>query len=62
MPLKIVRFDLRRMLSVIPLGFKMLIKGKVPNPFAPPIPGIGQVRAIFNALGRATRLPGRNHP
>jgi len=62
MPLKIVRFNLRRMLSVIPLGVRMLMKGKVPNPFAHPITGIGQVRAIFNALGGATRLPGRNHP
>ena len=62
MPLKIVRFNLRRMLSVIPLGLRMLMKGKVPNPFAHPIAGIGQVRAIFNALGGATRLPGRNHP
>src|SRR5438132_1076558 len=37
MPLKIARFNLRRMLSVIPLGIKMFVKGKIPNPFARPI-------------------------
>src|SRR5437867_5264444 len=62
MPLKIARFNLRRILSVIPLGIKMFVKGKIPNPFARPIPGIGQVRAIFNALRDATRVPGRTHP
>jgi succinate dehydrogenase / fumarate reductase iron-sulfur subunit len=51
MPLKIVRFNLKRMLGVMPLGVTMLLKGKVPNPFGRPIPGIAQVRSIF-AAGR----------
>ncbi|MBI4400139.1 MAG: succinate dehydrogenase iron-sulfur subunit [Nitrospirae bacterium] len=55
MPLKIVRFNLKRMLSVLPLGIRMLLKGKVPNPFAHPISGIGQVRAIFAAARRRAR-------
>jgi succinate dehydrogenase / fumarate reductase iron-sulfur subunit len=47
MPLKIIGFNLRRLLSVLPLGTKMLLKGKVPNPLSPPIPGIQHVRRIF---------------
>jgi succinate dehydrogenase / fumarate reductase iron-sulfur subunit len=47
MPLKIIGFNLRRLLSVLPLGIKMLLKGKVPNPLSPPIPGIQHVRRIF---------------
>lgn len=52
MPLKVIGFDLRRALDVLPLGLKMLLKGKVPNPFAPSIPGISQVRSIFSAFRR----------
>jgi len=52
MPLKIVGFNLRRLLRVVPLGIKMLLKGKVPNPLAPPIPGIAQIRSIFSAARR----------
>lgn len=52
MPLKVVGFNLGRLLHVLPLGLKMLLHGKVPNPFAPPIPGIAQVRAIFAARRR----------
>ena len=52
MPLKIVRFNLKRMLGVIPLGIMMFLKGKVPNPFGRPIPGIAQVRSIFQAARR----------
>ncbi|HEX3203192.1 MAG TPA: succinate dehydrogenase iron-sulfur subunit [Nitrospiraceae bacterium] len=49
MPLKIVGFNLKRLLHVLPLGLRMLLKGKVPSPFAPAIPGIAGVRAIFAA-------------
>ena len=49
MPLKIVGANLKRLLHVLPLGIKMLLKGKVPSPLTPPIPGIGEVRAIFAA-------------
>jgi succinate dehydrogenase / fumarate reductase iron-sulfur subunit len=47
MPLKIVGFDLKRLLHILPLGIKMFLKGKVPNPFTPAIAGIGQIRRIF---------------
>jgi succinate dehydrogenase / fumarate reductase iron-sulfur subunit len=47
MPLKIIGFNLWQLLRVLPLGIKMLLKGKVPNPLTPPIPGIGLVRSIF---------------
>ncbi len=52
MPLKIVGFSLKRLLRLLPLGLKMLLKGKVPNPLAPPIPGIAQVRSIFGVARR----------
>jgi succinate dehydrogenase / fumarate reductase iron-sulfur subunit len=55
MPLKIVGLNLRRLLDVLPLGWAMLRKGKVPSPFAPAIPGIARVRAI---LARAARHTG----
>jgi succinate dehydrogenase / fumarate reductase iron-sulfur subunit len=47
MPLKVVGMNLKRLLQVLPLGLRMWLKGKVPNPFAPPIPGIDHVRSIF---------------
>ena len=47
MPLKIVGFDLKRLLHILPLGIKMFLKGKVPNPLTPAIAGIGQIRRIF---------------
>lgn len=53
MPFKVVGFNLKHLLHVLPLGIKMLLKGKVPNPFARPIPGIAQVRTIFHKMRRA---------
>lgn len=59
MPLKVIGFNPRRMWEVLPLGLKMLLKGKVPNPLAGPIPGIAQVRSIFAAFrGKAVRGEG----
>jgi succinate dehydrogenase / fumarate reductase iron-sulfur subunit len=55
MPLKIVAFKLRRLLGVLPLAWAMLLKGKVPNPLSPAIPGVEHVRAIF---ARAVRQRG----
>jgi succinate dehydrogenase / fumarate reductase, iron-sulfur subunit len=52
MPLKIIGFNLRELLRVLPLGLKMLLKGKVPNPLAPAIPGIALVRSIFAQRNR----------
>ena len=54
MPLKVIRWNVPRLLSVLPLGLRMWLKGKVPNPFAHPIPGIEQVRAVFAARRRPT--------
>lgn len=52
MPMKIIGFNLPRLFSVLPLGLAMLRKGKVPNPLAPAIPGITQIRAIFAAASK----------
>ena len=57
MPLKIVGFNLRRLLGVLPLGLAMLRKGKVPNPLAPPIPGIARIREIMAATTRRAGSP-----
>jgi succinate dehydrogenase / fumarate reductase iron-sulfur subunit len=54
MPLKVVGFSPRRLLQVLPLGLRMLFKGKVPNPFGHPISGINQIRHIFSALRHTT--------
>lgn len=55
MPLQVIGFSLRRLLHVLPLGVKMLLKGKVPNPLAPPISGIAQIRSIFAAARRQAK-------
>src|SRR5581483_6414221 len=49
MPLKIVGWNVRRLLNLLPLGLRMWLKGKVPNPFASPIAGIEDIRRIFAA-------------
>jgi succinate dehydrogenase / fumarate reductase iron-sulfur subunit len=55
MPLKVVGFSLTRLLHVLPLGIRMWLKGKVPNPLARPVPGIAQVRAIVAAARRQSK-------
>ncbi len=52
MPLKVVGPSLRRFLHVLPLGIRMLLKGKVPNPLHPPIEGVQHVRALLERTGR----------
>jgi succinate dehydrogenase / fumarate reductase iron-sulfur subunit len=52
MPLKIIGLDVKRLLQVLPLGVKMWLKGKVPNPLARPIPGISQIRSLFASRQR----------
>lgn len=47
MPLKVIGPSLRRFLHVAPLGVRMLLKGKVPNPLHPPIAGVDHVRSIL---------------
>ncbi len=55
MPLKVVGFDWKRLLSVIPLGIKMLLRGKVPNPLGHSIEGIEYVRSLFAAARRRVK-------
>ena len=52
MPLKVIGLDVKRLLHVLPLGVRMWLKGKVPNPLAGPIPGISHIRSIFAARHR----------
>jgi len=52
MPLKVVGLHLTRLAQIMPLGIRMLLKGKVPNPLHPPIQGVEHVRRI---LTRPTR-------
>ena len=47
MPLKVIGLNLRRFLHVLPLGMRMLFKGKVPSPLHPPIEGVERVRAML---------------
>jgi succinate dehydrogenase / fumarate reductase iron-sulfur subunit len=51
MPLKVVGPDLRRFLHILPLGFRMLFKGKVPSPLHPAIRGVDRVRGILRRSG-----------
>lgn len=52
MPLKVVGVDLWRLFHVLPLGLRMLVKGKVPNPLGHRLPGLDQIRAIFQRVRR----------
>src|SRR2546429_1993463 len=52
MPLKVVGPSLRRFLHVLPLGIRMLLKGKVPNPLHPPIEGVQHVRGLLERTRR----------
>lgn len=54
MPLKVVGFEPRRLVSVMPLGLRMLVRGKMPNPLGHTVPGIEAVRAVFRTT-RANR-------
>lgn len=51
MPLKLTGKDLAGILRIIPLGIRMLIKGKVPSPFKRGIEGIKDIRRIFKERG-----------
>lgn len=52
MPLKVVGRSFRRFLHVVPLGLRMLFKGKVPGPFATRMTGLEQIRGIFRRAKR----------
>jgi succinate dehydrogenase / fumarate reductase, iron-sulfur subunit len=55
MPLKVVRKGgIRDLLRIIPLGFRMFLKGKVPFPFRfkSAIQGMEKIRALYKARGK----------
>ncbi len=54
MPLKVVGFAPRALLRILPLGLKMLFKGKVPNPLGHAIPGLSHLQALIRRVRRAT--------
>jgi succinate dehydrogenase / fumarate reductase iron-sulfur subunit len=47
MPLKVIGLSLRQFLHVLPLGIRMLLKGKVPNPWHSSMEGPEKVRALL---------------
>lgn len=49
MPVAMVWPNLWRMLAIVPLGIRMFLKGKVPGWFQRPIPGIREIRRLFEA-------------
>src|SRR5207249_10317781 len=51
MPLKVTGVNFRHFLKVLPLGLRMLVKGKVPSPLHPGIQGVERVRAILERSG-----------
>jgi succinate dehydrogenase / fumarate reductase, iron-sulfur subunit len=54
MPLKVVGLSPRGLLHILPLGIKMLLKGKVPNPFGSAFPGLSQLQAFIERVRRVT--------
>jgi succinate dehydrogenase / fumarate reductase iron-sulfur subunit len=54
MPLKVVGFAPRGLLHILPLGIKMLLKGKIPNPFGHTFPGLSQLQSLIRRARRAT--------
>ena len=53
MPLRVIGPSARGLLHVLPLGIKMLLKGKVPYPFAHGLPGLSHVQALIQRVKRA---------
>ncbi len=54
LPIKMLWRHPGRLLRTLPLALKMLLKGKLPFPYKPPIKGIKAVRQIFEACKRAS--------
>ena len=54
MALKVVGFAPRGLLHILPLGIKMLLKGKVPNPFGHSFPGLSLLQAFIERVRRVT--------
>ncbi|THJ23035.1 MAG: succinate dehydrogenase/fumarate reductase iron-sulfur subunit [Nitrospira sp. CG24E] len=53
MPLRVIGSSPRGLLHVLPLGIKMLLKGKIPYPFAHGLPGLSHVQALIQQVKRA---------
>jgi succinate dehydrogenase / fumarate reductase, iron-sulfur subunit len=53
MPLKVVGFTPRGLLRILPLGIKMFLKGKIPNPFGQALPGLSHLQAFIRRVKRA---------
>jgi succinate dehydrogenase / fumarate reductase iron-sulfur subunit len=49
MPVAMVWPNLRRMFAIVPLGIRMFLNGKVPAWFHRPIPGIREIRRLFES-------------
>lgn len=49
MPVAMVWPSVRKLLAIVPLGIRMWLKGKVPPWFHRPIPGIREIRRLFEA-------------
>ena len=47
MPLKVIGVSLRKFLHILPLGIRMLLKGKVPNPLQSSMDGPERVRVLL---------------
>jgi succinate dehydrogenase / fumarate reductase iron-sulfur subunit len=43
------RFNLIGLVKVMPLGLRLLVKGKMPPPFMKPVPRVSEIREIFKA-------------
>jgi succinate dehydrogenase / fumarate reductase iron-sulfur subunit len=54
MPLKVIGFGPRGLLRILPLGLRMLRKGKIPNPFGHMLPGLSHVQALIRRVRRGT--------
>jgi succinate dehydrogenase / fumarate reductase iron-sulfur subunit len=55
MPVAMVWPNLGRLLGIVPLGIRMFLKGKVPSWFQRPIPGIREVRRLFEVREASTK-------
>ena len=53
MPLKVVGFSPRGLLRILPLGIKMFLKGKVPNPLGHTFPRLGHLKDLIRRVERA---------
>ena len=53
MPLKVVGMAPQSILRILPLGVKMFLKGKIPNPLGHALPGLAQLQAFIRRIRRS---------